>query len=234
MRFTTLSVLTTAAISVGNAAPVPANTDVQATNSGLLNNLVNSISALFESDEEPIETPGDHWKKFGKDQKKHWKKVGKSYKKKYASPADDDSSVESDDNDESDDDDDDELVLVDEVDEPVEAPGEHWKKFGKHQRKHWKKVGKQHKKKHGPPHPPGAHHPPPPPPPHCGDDEEEEAAEELAEGDEPVETPGEHWKKFGKDQRKHWKKVGKQYKKKYTPPADSDEEELEFDELALI
>ncbi|KAG0683408.1 hypothetical protein C6P40_004054 [Pichia californica] len=210
MRFTTLSVATTTAIAVVNAAPVVNQHTYSTPNEskdvskGLLNTILDTVNSImdFETVEEPVETPGDHWKKVGKGYKKHWKKVGKGYKKKFTPPTDDDSDVESEEEFE---------VIVAEDGDAPETPGDHWKKVGKGYKKHWKKVGKGYKKKFTPP---------------TDDDSDVESEEEfeviVAEDGDAPETPGDHWKKVGKGYKKHWKKVGKGYKKKFTPPTDDD------------
>ncbi|GMM31049.1 hypothetical protein DAMA08_037940 [Martiniozyma asiatica (nom. inval.)] len=98
-----------------------------------------------------------------------------------------------------------------------EDPSDHWKKIGKDQKKHWKKIGKGYKKKYSPP---------------ADSDDEDVELMEVSDDEGDVEDPADYWKRFGKGQKKHWKKIGKGYKKKYSPPADSDDEDVELMEVS--
>jgi hypothetical protein len=225
MKLITLTIFSTSILAITNAAPVPDSTDVQRS-SGIINALVNTLNSLISSG-EPVDAPGDHWKKVGKGYKKHWKKVGKGYKKKYGPPSDDKDLDDEDLEDEDLEDDYYELVLVNEDGEPIETPGDHWKKVGKGYKKHWKKVGKGYKKKYGPPSNDKD----------SDDDDLEDDYYELIfvnEDGEPIETPGDHWKKIGKGYKKHWKKIGKDKKKKYMPPSDDETEIEDEDEIIIL
>lgn len=249
-------IATSAVLAVAQAAPLPSEQvkSVQhekfrllELSEDVLHTVYESISNVFTihtgkheeevetDDEDEGETPGDHWKKIGKDKKKHWKKIGKDKKKKYAPPSPPGSD--------------------DESDEGLIHPPHHGKHGnfshppppppppGKHGKGRGRGRGKKH---HGPPPPPHPHHP-------CSDDDSDddefsdkphgpkphhskgkkkhgllshESSEESKdfEKDEEPETPGDHWKKIGKDKKKHWKNVGKDKRKKFAPPPPAEEE----------
>ena len=154
MRITTKTAITPIALSISliHAAPISTTgnaDDAKDVQVGFLEYFTNAMTGLMagtEKEGEGEETPGEHWKHYGKQQKKYWKKVGKQYKKKY-SPLAGSGAEDGDEDDEGD------LVIImlEDLADPVEAPGDHWKKVGKGYKKHWNKVGKHYKKKYTPP-----------------------------------------------------------------------------------